>query len=365
MNFFSKVWVSPRILWSCAGCVLSMNIHFSYAQVPDEETIQIQENSLGFCDLDGSVDSDNNGYTGSGFANTDNEEGNGLTWSISGTSGLYTFMWQFANGSSANRTAVLYINGRAISTAGFVGTGGWSSWSRTSTQLSTNGGAMLVRLEANQSSGLANIDYLEVTGPDVVATSDCDGNEPEPEPEPDIFAPDSMGFVGCSMAENTSSGYRSVGGRRMWGPYGTGGDVVQNWTNSNSAAWSKFDKQADRFGLPNAVWVQICIFASIGVNYGEVRSIIANARQHAAPGATIYISGQPIYDFGHICRLAGSGGPELTDAMAQQAARDSSLDVVYAGSFGPLGPGRVSDTCHANSVGEEILGQQALETFGR
>jgi hypothetical protein len=47
----------------------------------------------------------------------------------------------------------------------------------------------------------------------------------------------SMGFIGCSMAENVSQGYVAVGGRRMWGPYGTGGLVVQSWTDPNSSAW--------------------------------------------------------------------------------------------------------------------------------
>lgn len=39
----------------------------------------------------------------------------------------------------------------------------------------------------------------------------------------------SMGFIGCSMGENVAQGYVAVGGQRMWGPYGTGGLVVQSW----------------------------------------------------------------------------------------------------------------------------------------
>lgn len=37
----------------------------------------------------------------------------------------------------------------------------------------------------------------------------------------------SMGFIGCSMGENVAQGYVAVGGKRMWGPYGTGALVVQ------------------------------------------------------------------------------------------------------------------------------------------
>jgi hypothetical protein len=167
------------------------------------------------------------------------------------------------------------------------------------------------------------------------------------------------------MAENTASGYRDVGGQRMWAPYGTGGDVVQNWTNTNSEAWDKFDEEVATYGRPSAVWVQICIFSFNGVTYDEVKSMVANAREHAAPDATIYITGQPLYESGWTCDLAGSGGPELTDEMALKAGEDEDLDVIYAGTFGPLGSATTSDSCHANSAGEGLLGEQAVEYFGQ
>ena len=37
-----------------------------------------------------------------------------------------------------------------------------------------------------------------------------------------------MGFIGCSMSENVAQGYVADGGKRMWGPYGTGALVVQS-----------------------------------------------------------------------------------------------------------------------------------------
>lgn len=176
--------------------------------------------------------------------------------------------------------------------------------------------------------------------------------------------PNSVGFIGCSMAENTATGYRAIGGEKMWGPYGTNGDVVQNWTDNNSAAWQRFDQQVAMYGKPQAVWVQICIFNFFGVTYDEVKSMIANARSHAADNATIYISGQPVYDPGLTCDLAGSGGPELTDSLAEMAGNDAALDVIYVGQFGPLSNGDRSDSCHANTTGQRKLGQQAAEYFG-
>ena len=173
-----------------------------------------------------------------------------------------------------------------------------------------------------------------------------------------------MGYCGCSMAENVANGYRAVGGRRMWGGYGTGGLVVQNWTNSNSSAWQKFDQQAAQYGKPTAVWVQVCIFASQGATYDEVRQMVNAARQHAASGATIYITGQPLYSEGNVCDLAGSGGPEHTDDLARQAGNDASLNVTYSGTF-TLRNSEVSDGCHANSAGEQSLGNQAVNKWGR
>jgi Cellulose binding domain len=193
------------------------------------------------------------------------------------------------------------------------------------------------------------------------------GPPQSPSPSPTASSPPqqqrSMGFIGCSMAENVAQGYVAVGGTRMWGPYGTGGLVVQAWTNSNSSAWQLFDQQVSMFGRPTAVWVQICIFAQAGATYNEVTQMIANARQHAAAGATIYITGQPFYDPGQTCFLAGPNGPQLTDSLAQQAADDPAQNVIYPGSF-ILHSNEVADGCHANAAGRQSLGTQALAFWG-
>jgi hypothetical protein len=172
-----------------------------------------------------------------------------------------------------------------------------------------------------------------------------------------------MGFIGCSMAENIAQGYVADGGTRMWGPYGTSGLVVQSWTDTNSSSWQKFDQQAAQFGKPTTVWVQVCIFASSGATYAEVKELIANARQHAATGARIYITGQPLYPEGNVCSLAGASGPALTDSLAKQAAADTTQNVTYSGAF-TLKNSEVTDGCHANTAGQQSLGRQALAFWG-
>lgn len=176
--------------------------------------------------------------------------------------------------------------------------------------------------------------------------------------------PNTMGWIGCSMGENTAAGYRRVGGTRMWGGYGNGGAVVQNWTSNTSSSWQRFDGQVQQNGEPVAVWIMICIFAQAGATAQEVDAMIENARSHSAPGVVIYITGQPLYEPGHVCTLAGADGPESTDRLAQEAA-DRHDDVIYPGQL-RLANGEVSgDTCHANTQGEDALGEQAKAFWGQ
>ena len=173
--------------------------------------------------------------------------------------------------------------------------------------------------------------------------------------------PDTMGWIGCSMGENVAIGYRRIGGTRMWGSNGNGGAVVQQWTSSNSAAWRRFDEKKGSTQLA-AVWIMICIFTS-GATDAEIDQLVANTRMHA-PGAYIYITGQPTYRAGYTCTLAGPGGPELTDELAQRAA-DRHNDVHYAGILGPLNDNERSDVCHANQTGEDKLGRQVRAIWGQ
>jgi len=175
----------------------------------------------------------------------------------------------------------------------------------------------------------------------------------------------SMGFIGCSMAENVAQGYIAVGGKHMWGPYGTGGLVVQSWTNTRSSSWQLFDRQVAKYNIkPTEVWIMICIFQNPGATFDEVRQMIANAREHAAPGARIYITGQPVYpDNPGSCFLAGAQGPQMTVDLAKKAAADVGLNVTYPGEFKLL-RGEVQDGCHANTAGQRSLGRQAIAFWG-
>lgn len=287
-----------------------------------------------------------------------------LTWAF-GAGQQVVQAWNATVSQSGSQVTARNVswNGNLAANAStnFGFNGSWNGSNPVPTSFTLNGTACNGTTQPTPTTG-------PTTGPPTTPPTTRPPTNPPPTTPPattppSTGGPNTMGFIGCSMAENVSQGYRAVGGQRMWGPYGTGGAVVQSWTNTNSASWQSFDRQAAQYGRPTTVWIQICIFAQNGATMNEVRQLIANARQHAAPGANILISGQPLYDQGQTCFLAGSGGPELTDSLARQAAADASLNVTYVGTF-RLRPNEVSDGCHANTTGQQSLGRQAMGYWG-
>jgi len=136
-------------------------------------SINIQENATGFCSVDGNIENEYSGYTGSGYANTVDESGTCIKWYINIlSSGTYTFMWRYANGSS-DRTAKLLINSStAVPSINFPSTGAWINWSEVSVNVSSiSTGTKRITLEATGSDGLPNIDYLMVSGSSVQIAS--------------------------------------------------------------------------------------------------------------------------------------------------------------------------------------------------
>lgn len=135
--------------------------------------VTIQENTAGFCGVDGIIESEYPGYTGTGYSNTDNAAGNGIDYSINIlTEGTYTFTWRYANASS-DRPADLIINGSTVvSGISFPGTGAWTTWNTVSSgSVTLTEGVKTIRLQATTSGGLGNIDYMNVAGENLMPAS--------------------------------------------------------------------------------------------------------------------------------------------------------------------------------------------------
>lgn len=143
----------------------------------------IEESQPGFCGFSngtGTIDSNHSGFSGSGFANTDNVMGAQINWNLNfPASATYKFEWRYASGS--DRPGKLIVDNNTASNVPFIHTADWNVWSTTSVNAYVEKGNAKVILEALTASGLGNIDYLKVysietnevvTGVDCNATSE-------------------------------------------------------------------------------------------------------------------------------------------------------------------------------------------------
>lgn len=138
----------------------------------------IEEHATGFCSVDGSVDNDNDGFRGDGFANSENAVGRSIHWRISADYPSYVILeWRYANGSETNRRADVEVNGTAIDGVDFATTGAWTSWTTVSVNLPLAEGDNDIHLRALTSEGLANIDSLNLIG-DGVSPTACQPIQP-------------------------------------------------------------------------------------------------------------------------------------------------------------------------------------------
>ncbi|MGQ7946164.1 pectinesterase family protein [Flavobacterium sp. WC2509] len=129
--------------------------------------ITINENGIGFCSVDGTIDSNNAGFEGAGFANANNAIGAGIEWSVNTSSGNYILRWKYSNGGTTPRTGKVIVDGITLATADFNPTTNWTTWAENSSSLVTvalSAGNHIIRLEGTTASGLANIDKIEIEG---------------------------------------------------------------------------------------------------------------------------------------------------------------------------------------------------------
>jgi len=138
------------------------------------EEIIIQENDLGFCNVDGAVLTSVSGYTGDGYADTDRGVDKSVSWSIhSSAAGTVYVQWRYANGGgSGARPGELLLNGASnIDSVDFPHTGEWTNWVMSdSVAVDFVSGTNKLRLEAHSPDGLGNIDYIKLYGNGISAT---------------------------------------------------------------------------------------------------------------------------------------------------------------------------------------------------
>ncbi|MCE6998746.1 family 43 glycosylhydrolase [Saccharothrix sp. S26] len=113
----------------------------------------------------GTVDSNQGGFTGTGFCNGTAAVGAYVQFTVNAVqAGVVVLGVRFANGHSSGtaRPANLVVNGSVVGAVSFESTGAWTTWSTKSLTASLNAGSNTVRLEPTTADGLPNVDHLDV-----------------------------------------------------------------------------------------------------------------------------------------------------------------------------------------------------------
>ncbi|GGY61527.1 pectate lyase family protein [Marinobacter zhanjiangensis] len=129
------------------------------------EPLALQENATGFCNVDGVVESEHGGFTGSGYANTDNLFGTSIDWAVNAEqAGNSDLVIRFANGAS-DRPASLYVNSQWVTAVNLPATGEWTDYEESGTVSAyLNAGENRISLRATNDAGLPNVDRVVVSG---------------------------------------------------------------------------------------------------------------------------------------------------------------------------------------------------------
>ncbi|HEV2783679.1 MAG TPA: PQQ-dependent sugar dehydrogenase [Actinophytocola sp.] len=113
--------------------------------------------------VNGTVDSNHAGFTGTGFVNTANAAGVAVEFAVGlASAGSRTLIFRYANGTSANRPGSVTVGGTPLTTLSFPPTGAWSTWRTQSVTTTLDAGSSAVRVTATGSAGLPNLDSLTV-----------------------------------------------------------------------------------------------------------------------------------------------------------------------------------------------------------
>lgn len=132
-------------------------------------TIQLED----ACTYDGSVDSNNPGFNGSGFINLNNAIGSSMSIKITSAEAVEEeISIKYANGSSTTRPVQVILNGEEIvSSLEFPATGNWTTWQTVSLKLSLLTGTNELKFISTTADGAANLDELKASSN--ISLADC------------------------------------------------------------------------------------------------------------------------------------------------------------------------------------------------
>ncbi len=109
----------------------------------------------------GMVESNHAGFTGTGFVNFDNVVGSSAEFAVdAAAAGERQMTLRFANGTTTDRPMDLTVNGAAVRSVSFPGTGAWTAWVETTVTVSLTAGPNTIRLTSSTANGGPNLDRI-------------------------------------------------------------------------------------------------------------------------------------------------------------------------------------------------------------
>lgn len=246
-------------------------------------TLVLQEAAAGFCAVEGALETEHSGYTGFGYANTENASGAGIDWSVVvPAAGTYTLEYRYANGSG-DRPANVLVNGVSVAAVDMPVSGGWTSYTTAAVTVTLSAGYNDIRLQATSSNGLANIDSLAVTGIEPVA-GDCAGSSDGGSSSGSSSSSSSSSSGGTSSSSSSSSS----GGTSSSSSSSSGGSSSSSSSSGGTSSGGAFPSPEVSTACytlatdPNVNWrdsseldtdqeIVECLFKTLGraVGYGE------------------------------------------------------------------------------------------------
>jgi hypothetical protein len=177
-----------------------------------------------------------------------------------------------------------------------------------------------------------------------------------------------VGYIGCSNTRDSVTGYHKVVGNlnKFWPAYDTGSGAIQFWAQPTSNHyWGGYLNNIFAYGQPLIVWAQLCenVSSYAPTDYPHVQAMLTNLH-HLSPSAIVYVSAINAYDPPLMCADMGTDGRGYADTVTwrDQAVMDGLASLGPA--MGPLTQAlTVSDRCHANPAGMQLLGNQLKGFF--
>ncbi len=192
--------------------------------------VLIEEQEAGFCGVDGVIESTNAGFSGAGYANTDNRLGVEIEWAVvSSVEQTRTVTFRYA--ATGDRPAQLLLDGvKTDIIVDFPDTGDFTTWTEVTAQLDLVAGENRIILKATTTTGLPNIDTVQFEGDGLQATT-CEREQMSGGPVTVWIAGDSTvangntpcptgwgAFFGDQLSDQVTVNNWAVGGRsvRTW-----------------------------------------------------------------------------------------------------------------------------------------------------